>query len=204
MSAISLQGVSKRFGETEVLHGIDLEIPAGEVVCVIGPSGSGKSTLLRCIAFLEEPTAGLISVYGEPLGFAPGPDGTRQRLPRARIHAVRSHVGMVFQQFNLWPHMTALGNVSEALKTVRRLPAKEAAARAMAQLDKVGLAHHAEHYPSQLSGGQQQRPAAAPGRTAGGVPQAAPSSPRSVPRHISRPRRRHVALRRASDGPHNS
>ncbi len=161
MSAISLQGVSKRFGETEVLHGIDLEIPAGEVVCVIGPSGSGKSTLLRCIAFLEEPTAGLISVYGEPLGFAPGPDGTRQRLPRARIHAVRSHVGMVFQQFNLWPHMTALGNVSEALKTVRRLPAKEAAARAMAQLDKVGLAHHAEHYPSQLSGGQQQRVAIA-------------------------------------------
>jgi polar amino acid transport system ATP-binding protein len=161
MSAISLRDVSKRFGETEVLHGIDLEIPAGEVVCVIGPSGSGKSTLLRCIAFLEEPTAGLISVYGEPLGFALGPDGTRQRLPRARIHAVRSHIGMVFQQFNLWPHMTALGNVSEALKTVRRLPVKEAEARAMAQLDKVGLAHHAGHYPSQLSGGQQQRVAIA-------------------------------------------
>jgi len=160
-SAISLQDVGKHFGETEVLHGIDLEIPAGEVVCVIGPSGSGKSTLLRCIAFLEEPTAGLISIYGEPLGFARGPDGTRQRLSRARIHAVRSHIGMVFQQFNLWPHMTALGNVSEALKTVRRLPVKEAEARAMAQLDKVGLAHRAGHYPSQLSGGQQQRVAIA-------------------------------------------
>src|SRR5258708_23957551 len=112
MSAISLQGVSKRFGESEVLHGSDLEIPAGEVVCVIGPSGSGKSTLLRCIAFLEEPPGGLISVYGEPLGFALGSDGTRQRLPRARIHAVRSHIGMVFQQFNLWPHMTALDRKS--------------------------------------------------------------------------------------------
>src|SRR5260221_5203700 len=99
MSAICLRDVSKRFGETEVLHGIDLEIPAGEVVCVIGPSGSGKSTLLRCIAFLEEPTAGLISVYGEPLRFALGPDGTRQRLPRARIHPVRSRIRMLFQQF---------------------------------------------------------------------------------------------------------
>jgi polar amino acid transport system ATP-binding protein len=160
-SAISLRKVCKRFGETEVLHDIDLEIQTGEVVCVIGPSGSGKSTLLRCIAFLEETTSGLISLYGEPLGFSIGPDGSRVRLPRARIHAVRSHIGMVFQQFNLWPHMTALGNVSEALKTVRRMPAKEAAARAMAQLEKVGLAHHADHYPSQLSGGQQQRVAIA-------------------------------------------
>src|SRR5260221_5337904 len=161
MSAICVRAVSRRFGDAEVLQGIDREIRAGEVVCVIGPSGSAKSTLLRCIAFLEEPTAGLISVYGESLGFALGPDGTRQRLPRARIHAVRSHIGMVFQQFNLWPHMTALGNVSEALKTVRRLPVKEAEAQAMAQLDKSGLAHHADHYRSQLSGGQQQRVAIA-------------------------------------------
>ena len=160
-SAISLKGVGKAFGETAVLHGIDLEISEGEVVCVIGPSGSGKSTLLRCIAFLEEPTEGLIAIYGEPLGFALGPSGERLRLPRARVHAVRRHIGMVFQQFNLWPHMTALGNVSEALKTVRRLPAKEAEERAMAQLDKVGLAQRARHYPSQLSGGQQQRVAIA-------------------------------------------
>src|SRR5215469_5379595 len=155
-TAIAVRGLSKRFGDSEVLQGIDLDVTAGEVVCIIGPSGSGKSTLLRCLAFLEEPTEGFVTIMGEPLGFAPLPGGGRQRLPRASIHQTRRHIGMVFQQFNLWPHRTALGNVSEALKVVRRLPAKEAEARAMAQLEKVGLAQRAGHYPSQLSGGQQQ------------------------------------------------
>ena len=162
--AISVKGVSKRFGDTEVLHDIDLDIPHGQVTCLIGPSGSGKSTLLRCMAFLEEATTGTILVNGQPLGFAEGAGaggGPRVRLPEARIREVRSQIGMCFQQFNLWPHMTALGNVSEALKTVRRMKKPDAEQRAFVQLQKVGLEARAGHYPSQLSGGQQQRVAIA-------------------------------------------
>ncbi len=159
--ALSVRHVHKRFGETEVLHGIDLDVEQGKVTCLIGPSGSGKSTLLRCMAFLEEATSGMILVNGEPLGFAEGANGRRVKLPAAKIRAVRSQIGMVFQQFNLWPHMTALGNVSEALKTARGMSRSEAEARAMAQLRKVGLENRADHYPSQLSGGQQQRVAIA-------------------------------------------
>jgi len=159
--AISVRGLSKRFGQTEVLHGIDLDIEAGRVTCLIGPSGSGKSTFLRCMAFLEEATTGTILVNGEPLGFAQDDSSQRLRLSPQRIREVRSQVGMCFQQFNLWPHMTALGNVSEALKTVRRLSRAEAEERAMAQLKKVGLEARADFYPSQLSGGQQQRVAIA-------------------------------------------
>ena len=159
--AISVRGVSKRFGQTEVLHGINLDIPNGQVTCVIGPSGSGKSTLLRCMAFLEEATEGTILINGEPLGFSQENGGQRVRLSPQRIRAVRSHIGMCFQQFNLWPHMTALGNVSEALKTARGVPKAQAEERAMAQLRKVGLEDRAGHYPSQLSGGQQQRVAIA-------------------------------------------
>ena len=159
--AISVRGVSKRFGSIEVLHGIDLDIPNGQVTCVIGPSGSGKSTLLRCMAFLEEATEGTILINGEPLGFSQENGGQRVRLSPQRIREVRSHIGMCFQQFNLWPHMTALGNVSEALKTARGVPKAQAEERAMAQLRKVGLEDRAGHYPSQLSGGQQQRVAIA-------------------------------------------
>ena len=159
--AISVRGVSKCFGQTEVLHGIDLDIPQGQVTCVIGPSGSGKSTLLRCMAFLEEATEGTILINGEPLGFSQAPGAERVRLSPERIRAVRSNIGMCFQQFNLWPHMTALGNVSEALKTARGVPKAQAEERAMAQLRKVGLEDRADHYPSQLSGGQQQRVAIA-------------------------------------------
>jgi polar amino acid transport system ATP-binding protein len=159
--AISVRGVSKRFGPIEVLHGIDLDIPNGQVTCVIGPSGSGKSTLLRCMAFLEEATEGIILINGEPLGFSQEDGGQRVRLSPQRIREVRSHIGMCFQQFNLWPHMTALGNVSEALKTARGVPKAQAEERAMAQLRKVGLEDRAGHYPSQLSGGQQQRVAIA-------------------------------------------
>jgi len=159
--AIAIRNLSKRFGQAEVLHGVNLEIAQGRATCVIGPSGSGKSTLLRCIAFLEEADSGVITVYGEPLGFSEDAMGNRTRLPPARVRAVRAEIGMVFQQFNLWPHMTALGNVSEALKIVRGLSRAEAEDRAMAQLAKVGLAQHARKFPSQLSGGQQQRVAIA-------------------------------------------
>ena len=159
--AIVVRHLSKKFGEAEVLHGIDLEISEGAATCIIGPSGSGKSTLLRCLAFLEEANAGVIEVFGDPLGFTEDGAGRRTRLPTQRIRAVRSEIGMVFQQFNLWPHMTALGNVSEALKIVRKLPRAEAEARALAQLKRIGLEAKAAHYPSQLSGGQQQRVAIA-------------------------------------------
>ena len=158
--AVAVEGLVKRFGDTLVLDGIDLVARAGEVTCLIGPSGSGKSTLLRCLAMLEEPSAGQILVQGEPLGFAVE-NGRRVRLPAARVRAVRSQIGMVFQQFNLWPHMTALGNVGAALRLVRRLPKREAEARATRYLEKVGLGDRRHHYPAQLSGGQQQRVAIA-------------------------------------------
>jgi len=158
--AIRLIGVCKNYGANRVLHGVDLVVQPGEVACLIGPSGSGKSTLLRCMAFLEEHDDGLIEIAGEPLGFAPGASG-RIRLPDREIARVRRSIGMVFQQFNLWPHRTALGNVSEALRFVLRLPRPAAERRAMAYLDRVDLADRAGHYPSQLSGGQQQRVAIA-------------------------------------------
>jgi polar amino acid transport system ATP-binding protein len=158
---IQLSGVTKRFGATQVLKGVDLEIDQSEVVCIVGPSGSGKSTLLRCMVFLEEHDAGEIRIDGEPIGFVTGKGGKRQRMGEAGIRKARRNVGMVFQQFNLWPHMTALGNVAEALVRVRRLPRAEAARKAQAALDRVGLAGKGGSYPSQLSGGQQQRVAIA-------------------------------------------
>ncbi|OLP46601.1 amino acid ABC transporter ATP-binding protein [Rhizobium oryziradicis] len=161
LPAISISKLVKRFGPNTVLSDINLEIPEGKVSCLIGPSGSGKSTLLRCMAFLEEASEGMITISGEALGYFERPDGQRERLPAAQIRTVRSKIGMVFQQFNLWPHMTALGNVSEALKTVHKVPKREAEDRAMVQLKKVGLENRAGHYPSQLSGGQQQRVAIA-------------------------------------------
>ncbi|MBV8914599.1 MAG: amino acid ABC transporter ATP-binding protein [Acetobacteraceae bacterium] len=159
--AILAAGVSKSYGSHLVLAGIDLRVQPGEVVCLIGPSGSGKSTLLRCLAFLEQHDEGIIEIGGKPLGFAPGPDGRRVRLPEAEIARVRRGVGMVFQQFNLWPHRTALGNVAEALRFVLRMPRAAAEGRAKSYLDRVGLPDHADHYPSELSGGQQQRVAIA-------------------------------------------
>jgi polar amino acid transport system ATP-binding protein len=157
---LSLSQVGKSFGALRVLKGIDLQVQRSEVVCLIGPSGSGKSTLLRSMAFLEEYDEGEIRIEGQLLGWQDTDKG-RRRAPQAQINQVRRNVGMVFQQFNLWPHMTALGNVCEALRRVRKLPADEAKKRGMAMLDKVGLAHKAEAYPAQLSGGQQQRVAIA-------------------------------------------
>ncbi|MCC8404153.1 amino acid ABC transporter ATP-binding protein [Paraburkholderia sp. MMS20-SJTN17] len=146
---ISLTGVSKAFGSTRVLNEINLEVRPGEVLVLIGASGSGKSTVLRIMAGLETTDSGEVWVNEVPL----------HDLRRAR--EIRGHVGMVFQQFNLFPHKTALGNVTLALIKARRMSPADARKRAMEVLGRVGLADRAEHYPSQLSGGQQQRVAIA-------------------------------------------
>lgn len=160
-AAVSISQLSKSFGKLEVLHGITLDIPAGATTCLIGPSGSGKSTLLRCIAFLEQATSGTITIGDETVATIEPGSFRQARMTPQRLRATRSRIGMVFQQFNLWPHMTALGNVREALVTVQRLPRKDADEKAMAQLRRVGLGDRAHHYPSELSGGQQQRVAIA-------------------------------------------
>ncbi|PCE21819.1 ATP-binding protein [Paraburkholderia acidicola] len=157
---VQVRGLHKRYGEVEVLRGVDLDIRKSEVVCIIGPSGSGKSTLLRCIAALEPYDEGDVRIEGDLLGYTER-NGQRVRASHGEINRVRRNVGMVFQQFNLWPHMTALGNVSEALLRVRRLSRDEARSRALAMLETVGLAHKADAYPAKLSGGQQQRVAIA-------------------------------------------
>jgi len=147
--AITLSGVSKTFGNTAVLKGIELQVSPGEVLVLIGASGSGKSTVLRIMSGLEQADAGEVWVNAVPL-----------HDPR-RAREIRGHVGMVFQQFNLFPHKTALGNVTLALIKARKMKPDEANRRAMTALDRVGLADRADHYPSQLSGGQQQRVAIA-------------------------------------------
>jgi polar amino acid transport system ATP-binding protein len=157
---IQVHSLGKQFGENEVLRGVDLEINKSEVVCVIGPSGSGKSTLLRCVAALEAYDRGDVLIEGELLGYTER-NGRRVRASQGEINRVRRNVGMVFQQFNLWPHMTALGNVMEALQRVRGQSRDEAKRRGMAMLETVGLAHKADAYPAKLSGGQQQRVAIA-------------------------------------------
>jgi polar amino acid transport system ATP-binding protein len=156
---VTLRGVGKRFGSHQVLRNIDLDVQRSEVVCLIGPSGSGKSTLLRSMAFLEEYDEGDVIIEGQLLGWQPGLP--RKRASRTQLNKVRGNIGMVFQQFNLWPHMSVLGNVTEALVRVRKLSSGEARQRGLAMLDKVGLTHKAEAYPAQLSGGQQQRVAIA-------------------------------------------
>jgi polar amino acid transport system ATP-binding protein len=157
---IQVRELGKQFGKNEVLRGVDLEIAKSEVVCVIGPSGSGKSTLLRCVAALETYDRGEVLIEGELLGYTER-NGRRMRASQNEINRVRRNVGMVFQQFNLWPHMTALGNVIEALQRVRGQSRDEAKRRGMAMLETVGLAHKADAYPAKLSGGQQQRVAIA-------------------------------------------
>ncbi|MDH0749822.1 amino acid ABC transporter ATP-binding protein [Pseudomonas sp. GD03842] len=157
---LTLNQVGKHFGNLRVLKGIDLEVRRSEVVCLIGPSGSGKSTLLRSMAFLEAYDEGDIHIEGQLLGWQETDKG-RRRAPQSQVNHVRRNVGMVFQQFNLWPHMTVIGNVCEALRRVRKLSADDASKRGMAMLEKVGLAHKAQAYPAQLSGGQQQRVAIA-------------------------------------------
>ncbi|WP_328292292.1 amino acid ABC transporter ATP-binding protein [Kineococcus sp. NBC_00420] len=152
--------VSKAFGHVEVLKGIDLEVNSGEVVCLLGPSGSGKTTLLRCINSLERIDGGRIWVDGDLVGLEER-NGRLHRLTDKRIAAQRRDIGMVFQRFNLFPHLTALENVVEAPIKVRGLSRKQAHERADVLLERVGLADRAQNYPSQLSGGQQQRVAIA-------------------------------------------
>jgi polar amino acid transport system ATP-binding protein len=149
-AAIDIRGLHKSFGDLEVLRGIDARVSTGEVVCVIGPSGSGKSTLLRCINLLEEPTAGFISV-----------GGVEVTDPDVDIDAVRRRIGMVFQQFNLFPHLTVTENLTIAQRRVLGRSKDEARRVALENLERVGLSPKADAYPSQLSGGQQQRVAIA-------------------------------------------
>ena len=144
--AIDVQDLHKYFGDNEVLKGIDFTVDFGQVVCVIGPSGSGKSTLLRCVNRLEEPTSGTIFVAGEEI--------THRDVD---LDKVRSRIGMVFQQFNLFPHLSVLRNLCIAQEKVKGRSRSEAVEIARKNLDKVGLAHREDAYPAHLSGGQQQR-----------------------------------------------
>ncbi len=157
---VSAEGVHKRFGRQEVLKGITLEVAAGEVMCLLGPSGSGKSTFLRCINHLEKINAGRLSVDGELVGYRQLGDKLHE-LRESEIARKRSEIGMVFQHFNLFPHMTALENVTCAPVRVKRQSREEARARACELLDRVGLGDKHDAYPAQLSGGQQQRVAIA-------------------------------------------
>jgi ABC-type polar amino acid transport system ATPase subunit len=155
-AVVRVENLHKSFGDLEVLTGIDMEVDKGEVVVVFGRSGSGKSTLLRCINFLEEPTEGTIEVSGHRIE-----GGHRIRTKRDQIREIRKLCGMVFQQFNLFPHMTAIQNVMEGPVTVKGIEESSARRIAMEFLDKVGLRDKAEEYPIRLSGGQQQRVAIA-------------------------------------------
>ncbi|MFF7710291.1 ATP-binding cassette domain-containing protein [Pseudomonas sp. NPDC007930] len=157
---VTVSNVRKRFGSVEVLKGISLEVGRSEVVCLIGPSGSGKSTLLRCINFLESYDSGDIVVAGKLIGYQ-GQGNTRRLMSSRALREARKGIGMVFQQFNLWPHMTALENVAEPLLRVRRMNPGDALAKARGLLARVGLEQKAGNYPSALSGGQQQRVAIA-------------------------------------------
>jgi polar amino acid transport system ATP-binding protein len=154
------EALRKSFGRIEVLRGIDLEVARREVVCIIGPSGSGKSTLLRCINHLEKINAGRLSVDGELVGYREQ-GGRLHELREREISAKRAEIGMVFQQFNLFPHMTVLENVIEAPTRVQKISKHEAVALAEQLLDQTGMRDKAAAYPKQLSGGQQQRVAIA-------------------------------------------
>ncbi|RKQ33902.1 amino acid ABC transporter ATP-binding protein [Oceanobacillus halophilus] len=147
---IKVKDLHKKFGDNEVLKGIDCEIQSSEVVCVIGPSGSGKSTFLRCLNMLESITSGDVEV-----------DGQNLKDPKTNINMVRTEVGMVFQQFNLFPHKTVIENIMLAPEKVRKISSSEARERGLKLLEKVGLSEKADQYPSSLSGGQQQRVAIA-------------------------------------------
>jgi len=157
---VHVRGLVKTFGAHRVLEGVDLDVAAGEVVVVLGPSGSGKSTLLRCLNHLERPDAGFVQVGGELIGYRYA-GGRLHELRHATITRQRSRIGMVFQQFNLFPHRTVLANLIEAPVAVRGLSRDDAVVEARALLERVGLAGRADAYPNQLSGGQQQRVAIA-------------------------------------------
>jgi polar amino acid transport system ATP-binding protein len=157
---VKAEGVHKRFGRNEVLKGISLEVAPGEVMCLLGPSGSGKSTFLRCINHLEPINSGRLSVDGELVGYREKGD-TLHQLRDAEIAHKRAEIGMVFQHFNLFPHMTAIDNITCAPVRVKKIPRERALRQATDLLAQVGLADKTDSYPSQLSGGQQQRVAIA-------------------------------------------
>ncbi|MBW4083340.1 amino acid ABC transporter ATP-binding protein [Paenibacillus sp. S150] len=153
---IEIRNLHKSFGPLQVLKGVDLTVEHGKVLVIIGPSGSGKTTLLRCFNLLEQPDRGSLVLDSLKLEFTAG-----GKIPQRSVLALRQRTGMVFQSYNLFPHMTALGNVMEGQVTVQKRPREEARKRAEALLAKVGLADKAEAFPHQLSGGQQQRVAIA-------------------------------------------
>lgn len=157
---VNIRNVVKSFGEVHVLRGIDLDVIEGEVLCLIGPSGSGKSTLLRCVNYLERADSGYIKVDGAYAG-AVVRDGKLHEASEAEIASYRQQVGMVFQQFNLFLHLTALENVAIGLRKVLQLPKNDSIERAKTALEDVGLGHLFNSYPRHLSGGQQQRVAIA-------------------------------------------
>jgi polar amino acid transport system ATP-binding protein len=157
---VEIRGVYKNYGARTVLQGIDLDVPAGSVMCIIGPSGSGKSTLLACINHLEPIDGGRIWVDGALVGYREH-KGRLHELPERKVALMRRGIGMVFQQFNLFPHMTALQNIIEAPVRVKRERPDQAKKRALELLDRVGLADKQRNYPTQLSGGEQQRVAIA-------------------------------------------
>ena len=156
-AVVRVEGLHKSFGQLEVLRGIDMEVHKGEVVVIFGRSGSGKSTLLRCINYLEDPTLGTIEVAGIRLEAG----GHKTRAKREQIRQLRIRTGMVFQQFNLFPHLTALQNVLEGPVTVKGVKEEQVRDQGIQLLAKVGLADKADEYPIRLSGGQQQRVAIA-------------------------------------------
>jgi polar amino acid transport system ATP-binding protein len=162
-TVIRIRNLHKRFGELHVVRGVDLDVRRGERIAIIGASGSGKSTILRCLNFMEMPSAGTIELDGKVLGRErpSAPDGQDRIYNESELCTVRERVGMVFQQFNLFPHMTVLDNVMEGLVSVKRVGRDAARTRATEQLAKVGLQDKLGAYPGKLSGGQQQRVAIA-------------------------------------------
>lgn len=158
---IRVSGLHKSYGQLHVLKGIDMTVEPGEVVCVIGPSGSGKSTLLNCLNFLEPYGPGEVWVDGMLIGYEKKSDGSMVRVADHKLNATRTAIGIVFQQFNLFPHLSVIENIIEAPVRVRKIPQQQARDKARELLTKVGLADKANAYPSQLSGGQQQRVAIA-------------------------------------------
>jgi polar amino acid transport system ATP-binding protein len=159
--AIRCEGLCKTLGGQRILDGIDLSVAAGEAISILGPSGSGKSTLLRCLNWLSPPSEGRIWLGTEEIGVSHDRRGQRRALSENAVRRQRKRIGMVFQNFNLWPHMTAQENVMEALMGVKGLPRLQAHVLAHAALSAVGLGFKATAYPAQLSGGQQQRVAIA-------------------------------------------
>jgi polar amino acid transport system ATP-binding protein len=158
---VRVRNLHKWFGPLHVLNDISFDVQTGEKICIIGPSGSGKSTLLRCLNFLEEHDAGTIWLEGVPMGFHEAADGGRRRATESEINRMRESIGMVFQSFNLWGHMTVLGNIIEAPIHVHGDSRSVAETAALELLERIGLADKRNAYPSQLSGGQQQRVAIA-------------------------------------------